>query len=1017
MNNFRTKNLIFIDPGNDNENILKVLKPVFNIDKYNRFFQHYDEIPDKTFDLLVSTLPTKAENAINYVYKLNNWLPYMQKVFILNTEDSRIIDYLQKLQYLCFFSSNLKEKFYLNNFVNTIKIISCRNLRSQLDFYGSTSNTCFWEWYPQEDVMFLNGDWDEILDYVPGTNKQVKTEEVINKIPEEDLEKMFEQHPGMREWKSGLDNMSFQHRFYNKKGEPKWYEVKTRVVERSPDGRINKLIGASYCIDPLKKLEDSLNQQKDQLELMVYASGIGFWEWDVQEDNFRGSPQFSKLLGYSDNKFENIKIQDLLVFVHPHDMKKVEQVIQKSTSEGNSKNHYSLEARLKHKNGNWKWFKASCLVTERNSRNQAKKFIGGLIDIDQHKQLERELNFIRLKLEDRLALMDLVYRKSPIGLALLDKELRFVLINEYLADINHLEVEKHLGKSVDEILPEEALNQTRPVLENVLKSGKPSINNLIIGDNPGEPEKIYYLNLSAYPILTAGNISNVGVVIQDVTMQYKIEASLIEQNQLLEDMGKMAKVGGWEVFKNDNRVLWTDEVARIYGTPIGQQPPLQDAINFYHPDYQPIITEAVTNCMEKGEPFDLELRFIDAQKNHKWVHALGKAAYNDNEIYKIFGTFQDITLRKNAELTLRESETRYRTLFEGNINPNLIIDEEGNCLNCNGSALELLKCNKEEILGKNINELIFELDKNTPISARKKLLAEGGTLETKLKVDNNTFILEFSLTPLEWKGKKVIYCIGRDITHKKMAEKKIKALNHALEEQNSRLKDLNEELNSFSYSVSHDLRAPLRVIDGFSTLILDECSSELTGDCREYIEHIVKNSNRMKLLIEDMLAFSRLGRKEIHKESINIKETINEIIQELRILEPHRQINFNILRLVPAFGDQILIKQVFHNILSNAVKFTRTREKSIISIDSWEQDNKCFFSITDNGVGFDMKHKNKIFEVFRRVHKESEFEGTGVGLAIVKRIVNRHGGEIWASSEKGKGATFSFYLPQTINSM
>jgi len=221
----------------------------------------------------------------------------------------------------------------------------------------------------------------------------------------------------------------------------------------------------------------------------------------------------------------------------------------------------------------------------------------------------------------------------------------------------------------------------------------------------------------------------------------------------------------------------------------------------------------------------------------------------------------------------------------------------------------------------------------------------------------------------------------------------------------------NKELESFSYSVSHDLRAPLRAISGFSAAVLEDYEKVVGEEGKRYLRLIAENAHKMGRLIDDLLNFSRLGRKQLVKSEIDISALARRVAAELSADAAGRAIEFNISDMPAARGDKAMIEQVVVNLLSNAVKFTRGREVAVVDFGCYNNKGETVFYVKDNGVGFDMRYVDKLFGVFQRLHSVDEFEGTGVGLALVNRIITRHGGRAWAEGEVGKGATFYFTLP------
>jgi PAS domain S-box-containing protein len=252
--------------------------------------------------------------------------------------------------------------------------------------------------------------------------------------------------------------------------------------------------------------------------------------------------------------------------------------------------------------------------------------------------------------------------------------------------------------------------------------------------------------------------------------------------------------------------------------------------------------------------------------------------------------------------------------------------------------------------------------------------------------------------------------IARNITESKRAEAEIKQLNRTLVGRMAELESANKELEAFTYSVSHDLRAPLRHVDGFSRLLVEEHHAELSPEALEYVATIRDSALQMGMLIDDLLNLARVGRKQLGMQVTGLNSLAEEVMADLKRANPDRVVEWRVQTLPFVECDPALIKQVFVNLLSNAVKFTRPRKPAVIEVGVADQDGARVVFVRDNGVGFSMKYANKLFGVFQRLHRSEDFEGTGVGLATVQRIIFKHGGRVWAEAELDKGATFYFTL-------
>lgn len=236
-------------------------------------------------------------------------------------------------------------------------------------------------------------------------------------------------------------------------------------------------------------------------------------------------------------------------------------------------------------------------------------------------------------------------------------------------------------------------------------------------------------------------------------------------------------------------------------------------------------------------------------------------------------------------------------------------------------------------------------------------------------------------------------------------------LNEDLKEKNIDLEMINKELESFTYSVSHDLRAPLRAINGYAEVLQRGYEQNLDDKGKQFLGKVISSAERMEDLIEKLLAFSRLGRRKLNKEQIDMKVLTQDALEDVRTSSPYRIPQLDIQELPSVQGDKELLRQVMINLISNAFKYSSKKDDAHVEINALRQDHEIIYSVKDNGAGFDMNHAGKLFGVFQRMHGSAEFEGTGVGLAIVQRIVEHHGGRVWAEAEKDKGATFFFSLP------
>jgi signal transduction histidine kinase len=269
--------------------------------------------------------------------------------------------------------------------------------------------------------------------------------------------------------------------------------------------------------------------------------------------------------------------------------------------------------------------------------------------------------------------------------------------------------------------------------------------------------------------------------------------------------------------------------------------------------------------------------------------------------------------------------------------------------------------------------------------------------------------LDYVLKPFKLSA--ILPVLTRALEVRRLREE-ITHLQQRLNEHMAELETANKELETFSYSVSHDLRAPLRAIRGLSNVLVESYSPQLPEDAKQLLTRILSHSERMAQLIEHLLRFSHLSKQAINKQPVKIQVLVREVLDELLKDSTDRAVDIQVLALPDAAADPVLLRQVFENLLSNAVKFTRNQAHPSIEVGCKELDNERTYYVKDNGAGFDMRHADNLFRVFNRLHSYRDFEGNGVGLSLVQRIVQRHGGRIWADAAVNQGATFYFTLPQ-----
>jgi PAS domain S-box-containing protein len=390
----------------------------------------------------------------------------------------------------------------------------------------------------------------------------------------------------------------------------------------------------------------------------------------------------------------------------------------------------------------------------------------------------------------------------------------------------------------------------------------------------------------------------------------------------------------------------------------------------------------------------------------------------NGEVEGVFAAARDVTARKQAEEKVRRASLYTRSLIEASLDPLVTISREGRITDVNEATEAVTGISRDRLIGSDFSTYFTEPEKAR--AGYEQVFAEGFVQDYPLAIRHTTgrttYVL-YNANVFKNEGGEVegVFAAARDITARKQAEEQVRTLNEELEQRvkqrTAELEAANRELEAFTYSVSHDLRAPLRHISGFSKILSEEFDSSLPEEAQHLLGRIQEGTHRMGTLVDDLLNLARVGRQEIRLQVTGLNSLVEEVIASLKPEYEGRQVEWKVGSLPFVECDAGLMKQVLQNLLSNALKFTRPRPVAVIEVGQIEKQGTPAVFVRDNGVGFSMKYADKLFGVFQRLHRPEDFEGTGVGLATVQRILHKHGGRIWAQSELDRGTTFYFTLP------
>ncbi len=619
-----------------------------------------------------------------------------------------------------------------------------------------------------------------------------------------------------------------------------------------------------------------------------------------------------------------------------------------------------------------------------------------------------------------------IFNKAQFGIALVGSDRIPFLVNDQLCELLGFSEEELTSKSFAEFTHPEDATRDAKLYAQLLKGEIDSytIDKRYIASDG----KTKYVKLNVTLVDEGTQEKYSLALIEDMTdrklalkKKKQSDRRVQEMNEIFSEISSMANIGSWEVDLAKSKCEWSDTVYQIHELDNSVEIKLEDGINFYHPDYQEIIQEAIERAISKNESWDLELKIITAKGNERWVRAVGRPVFNNGEVVKLQGLFQDIHEKVEAQKQLLEKAEGLKIL-----NQRFDLAQKAatlgiwdwyvqeNLLTWDDFMYKIYGIGKEDFSScyeawqqgihpedkeRSDEEVQESLEKNKKFDTQFRIVWPNGEIRY-IKALGEVF-RDDAGSPIRMIG------VNWDITEEVLRDQKITELNKTLQSKvDERTLDLqiaNEELESFSYSVSHDLRAPLRAINGYSEALLEDYSKSLPEDATQYMSRIAANSLKMGKLIDDLLEFSRMNRKEVNHVEINTTKLIDRIIDDL--FKDSRSV-IEIDELPKIYGDKEMLAQVFSNLIGNAIKYSSRNENQKVVISSNEEDGAWIISIKDNGVGFNMAYSDKLFQVFQRLHSDAEFEGTGVGLSLCGKIMKAHDGEIWAEAEEGKGATF-----------
>jgi len=486
---------------------------------------------------------------------------------------------------------------------------------------------------------------------------------------------------------------------------------------------------------------------------------------------------------------------------------------------------------------------------------------------------------------------------------------------------------------------------------------------------------------------------------------------LRDAQALLRVATSMGRLGAWSVTLDTMHLHWSDEVRAIHEVPDDFTCEVDQAIRFYAPWARPIIKEAFRQCAEEGRPYDLELQLVTARGKWIWVRGIGEAERDaTGRIVRLRGAFQDISRSKAEAERSRELAERLTMTLESLTDGFLTLDREWRFTYVNPPAERVLQRSRHELIGRPIWRLFPDAVGSRFDQEYRRAMQTGEPVEFEEFYKPLGVWVQVRAFPSP-QGLAVSF---RDVTVEVKAQHEILRLHVQLEQlveqRTKQLQDAMHDLEAVSYSIAHDLRAPLAAICGFAQAIEETEGEGLSARGQRHLSRIIAAGRQLDAMTDGLLGLARLSKTALTPQPVDIAQTALKVAALLKEAW-HHPVEFVVPASLPARGDQVLLTQVMQNLLANAWKFTARCERPRVEVCARSMpDGRAAYCVRDNGVGFDMAHASRLFGAFERLHSSAEFPGTGIGLAMVRKIIERHGGRVWAESSPGDGTSFIFTL-------
>ncbi|MEP4533133.1 MAG: PAS domain S-box protein [Cyclobacteriaceae bacterium] len=755
---------------------------------------------------------------------------------------------------------------------------------------------------------------------------------------------------------------------------------------KDEEGKDIGFLGVSTDVSGRRITQDKLLRKNQLLNFAEEITLMGNWQWDIVTDTMQWSNNIYNILQI-DKGVNHLNFDTYFKVVHPEDTEIVTEYFKNAAEE---KELSIFSHRIITKDGKLKIIQILGKVIS-NNKGEVIEMIGTCQDVTEQRMAE---NKFRGLLESAPDAMVIVNEKGEIQ-----------LINKQSERLFGYSADELFGKTVETLIPNRFVGDHAEHRNGFFAS--PKVRAMGVGGGKElfgvtKEGKEIPIQISLSPLQTEEGLL-VSAAIRDITEQKMAESELLRKNQLLNFAEEITAMGHWQWDTVDDKVQWSNNLYKMFELDSSTTNlSFNTYFNFVHPEDQDIVTEYFDNAAKEKKFSSFTHRIVTTTGKIKTVQLLGEVIVNDKgDVIEMIGTCQDVTVQRMAE-------NKFRGLLESAPDAMVIFNESYSIELVNSGVEKIFGYSRSELIGKPADILFAKSSVPNPFQSQMKSMGQSKTVKLgvdsdilAVKKDGTKFPVEINLGTLKTDDELLISAAIRDITRRKETEVKLRSI--------AALQAKNEEMEQLSYITSHDLKEPLLTIKKYSQVLQDECQT--MGEKEEFVlGAIIRSADRMETKIKDLLEYSQLGYG--HKfEVIDCAETLKTVIEDLNsLIEANRAeiVIGNLPAKVTAYSTGLQL--IFQNLINNAIKFRKKDIVPKVSISSKKKKGGWEFVFEDNGIGIDEKDFNKIFSIFKRLHNHSDYTGSGVGLAHVKKLVELHNGQVWVKSKPGKGTVFHFSI-------